>query len=754
MRLYLFGVIARRWAFWGVLMLLSLWLLAACGDYTATPAISLKVGSSTTTTAATTTTGVTSSSTLPQPTDPTKVTYIDPTQPLANTAAEVGITTVAYDATTTYVTPTPTVYHTPLPPLPTPANTPSPVSSTLKLNFSLSAQAGHSEAVQVLTYSPDGKLLASGSWDNSVKLWDAATGKNLATLTGLELGVTAISFNPTGTILAATDGEEVRIWNTTRYKEILSIESPTPITQDAITAVAISPDGSFLATMYEKGKIVLWNTTTGKQLSSFQPDNQQGGYESGTVSFSADGQTLIRAGRKEIEFQNIVTGNLERRIIETGEITFDSHGKFFTLWTGATDSAEAVKILDTATEKEIVTLNGKFLATPKIASTADGSMLATSSQSAIVDVWNVATGQKIFEITPSKPKSAQGAIVFSPDNQILAVGDGDGGIELWNVKTQQKITTLAANNSVSSSLAISPNGKYIAVGSEGGDIKLLDAATGSQIALLKGHTARVDSLAFSPDSKFLVSGSGDYPYIAVSSLPDTSVRLWEIPSGRLIAQAQTPDTVKDIAFSADGKTIIGDIGEVPSFIDRVETWSSSDLKLIQTFSIKPTAIDKLSGEVKLSSDGKFLAIASEGQDDQQFSISVFDTGTGKEVSQKIEPEDTYILAFSPDNKILATASETGFITLRDVATGAYILSLEKHPTSVVALAFSSDGTILATADWDNTIDLWDIKARKLISETKLPEVEGQMFIALTNANGYLVGAYPDAKINIWKIGKN
>ena len=299
-----------------------------------------------------------------------------------------------------------------------------------------SSSLKHPGYVKALAFSPDGKILAVGGWQNfgagpddpdlvgTVKLWNSATRGEIRTLKHGGREVNCLAFAPDGTTLVSgSQGSlrdktgTVKLWNSATGEEVAILDSGA----FSVLAVVFSPNGKIVAAADSEGIVTLWDVNTHKRIARFQ------GNESivGDLAFAPDGKTLAAAGGKR--------------------------GK-----------ASVVKLWDVSTAKEIRSLAGSFEEqVTAVAYAADGSLFASTRGKLAMDVlvWNTTTW---------KSRAADGgtlcttSLVFSPDGSLLAVGDNGGFVALVDVASGKRRVLLASGLSDVRSVAFSPDGKSVA----------------------------------------------------------------------------------------------------------------------------------------------------------------------------------------------------------------------------------------------------------------------------------------------------
>jgi WD40 repeat protein/serine/threonine protein kinase len=579
---------------------------------------------------------------------------------------------------------------------------------------------GHTGEVVSVAFSPDGTQLASASWDQTVKVWDAATGQETRTLKGHTGAVYSVSFSPDGTRLASASGDgTVKVWNASTGQETLTLNGHTGF----VNSVSFSPDETRLASAGDDKTVKVWDAATGQGTLTLKGHTG----EIHSVAFSPDGTRLASAsGDGTVKVWDAVTGHetltLKGHTVNVVSVSFSPDGT--RLASASVD--QTVKVWDAVSGQETLTLKEQTSNVSSVSFSPDGMRLASASGDGTVKMWDAATGQETLTLKGHTDEVH--GVSFSPDGTRLASASGDGTLKVWDATTGQETLTLKGYTGAVYSVSFSPDGTRLASASGDQAVKVWDAATGQETLSFNGHTDEVYSVSFSPDGTRLASASWDgtvkvwntatgQETLTLNGHTGAVYSVTFSPDGTRLASASYDGTVKvwDAATGQETRTLEGHTGFVVSvaFIpDGTRLASASWDGTVKVWDAA-TGREKLTlkghtGEVysvSFSPDGTRLASASRDQ-----TVKVWDAATGQEtLTLKGHADAVHGVSFSPDGTRLASASGDRTLKVWDAATGQETLTLEGHTINVLSVAFSPDGQRLASASVDQTVKVWDAR---------------------------------------------
>ena len=411
-----------------------------------------------------------------------------------------------------------------------------------------------------LQFSPDGQTLASLNNDE-VKLWDVATAQEIVSITGHPNKLEAMVFSPDGKLLA-TGGHDasVRLWDLSTGPEYCRLDGtprPSPISFDrishVISHVLTAPSG--------KRTIHVWDLASRKKRSIVIPGLI---YSPGVLIYSPDGKTLAITSRDKAALWDRVASQLRMTGVTVSD--FPGIGPVLAFspdsqWIVCHGRDQSLKLLEVASGRQSTTFDGHKLEVRAASFSPDGALLASGSddssptcrQAGELLLWDVRNGEQLASL-----RGHMGGIhcvSFHPDGRLLVSGSDDETIKLWDVASRQPIRTLRGHTASVDCLSFSPDGKTLASGSGDGEVLLWDVTTGQLRATLPRQPGRVTAVVYSPEGSTLVSSYNG------------RILVWDLSSGPVIATLKGhANTVASAAFTSDGTKLVTTDGDGQSLV--------------------------------------------------------------------------------------------------------------------------------------------------------------------------------------------
>lgn len=586
----------------------------------------------------------------------------------------------------------------------------------------LAVQTGHALTLTSVALSADGRLLASASEDQTIKLWDTNAGTELRTLKGHTSAVNAVALSADGRLLAsASKDNTAKLWDVAAGTELRTFKGH----KDNVHGVALSPDGRVLATGSFDRTINFWDVGSGKELRTLTVAGAVF-----VVVFSTDGKLLVSGGGGgAVNVWDAMTGKLMRSLAAHKEavqaLALSRDGKL--LATGSAD--ETVKLWDVSSGRLLraFTLHTNDPMAGMILSVAfspDAQTLAAGTLVGAVKLWRVADGQAL-RVWPAH-LFATGTLIFSPDGGTLTTGGGDQTIKQWDVASGAQLKTLTGRSDPVAYLAVSGNGRTMASSPHDQNVKLWRVGGSTDLRTIT-HKGVVISLALDDAGRLLATGSGG------------TIKLWDVATGK---ELRTLDAhtkpVHALALSGDGRLLASG-----SYEPAVKLWDTTTGRELHALA----GHGGLVNSVALSRDGRVLVSSGD-----ESALKVWDTATGQELRTLASPTGDIInLALSPDGRTLLAGSLDGDAQLWDVTNGQLRATLagQRGP-----LAFSADSRTFLTGRRDeqhNTVlTLWDTTTgRALRSFVSRLRVTAPAFFCADDK--LLVTGSGDTRIVVWDV---
>ena len=539
---------------------------------------------------------------------------------------------------------------------------------------------GHTDVVAAASFSPDGRLLATGSHDGMVAVWAIATAKEIMRFSGHGNQVYAVQFSPDGRYLATAGmAGGICLRDARTWQEIRSFPQ-----DDWVYGLTFSPHSDQLLSAGKSPMVRLWDVATGGEVRSFrQPMDSVR-----CVAISPDGRSALATGAYG---PDTPTGPLLRVWdLQSGKTLFEFNPG-----------------IRTALQNAVFTADSK-------------SVLAEDPASAHHPcVWDISTGRKTHEMT----LLFIATVAISPDGRRAVAASSEGPLHLLDTDTWRLMAGFGGRKQSRGVLAFSPDGRYLVAGGEKAARlyrlpQLPDAPKQSPAEVRRFlHDSYVYCAKFSPEGKRVLSGGFDL-----------TLRLWDIATGQELRKFQGDKAwheVKAIAWSPDGRfVLVGAGGSHRS--GRLSLWDVAQWKEVHWLE----GLDDVVTCVAMSADGRrALAGTVSG------SVRCWDIGDGREVSRFDPPvREARSVTFAPDGRsaafaggatiasgIPAAGADGRAVRLWEVATGREVARLEGHTALAHTVQFTLGGRHVVSAANDRTIRIWEASTGRLVRTIQSPD---------------------------------
>ena len=565
------------------------------------------------------------------------------------------------------------------------------------------------EPLYSVAFAPDGRTLASGSFNNII-LWSIARGTEEREIPYHADGVASIAFDPRGGIIAAggTDGTILLLNTATHHQRVLPAGRG-----GLVRSLAFSPDGSLLAVAGADG-VSIWDVAAGRVVA---PDLTGAASSFSAVAFSPDGGTLAAAGsgqdgpiRLWDTRTHVRVGTL-RGYRPVNSIAFVPGTDILVA------AGESATVLWNATShRRIETLGGHVGAIDSVATSPDGELLASAGADRTILLWRrpiatpfgvaiirqpvqfdsvslsregeIAAGatdgvivlsrkDRTHQASLDPPDSAVGGVrdvVFDPTGRVVAGSYDDGSIRLWDVATHQVVATAVTHAGATFSIAFNRAGTELASGSAAGEVRLWDARDLRSVGKPMRGGRGVFAVTFSPDGREIAAGGND-----------RLIRLWDARTQRPLQPSVIPqdEAVFGLAFSPRGDLLASGDAD-----DAIHIWRRGASEYTETGTL--TGPSNLIRSVAWSPDGATLASGSTDT-----TVRLWDVVDGTELGAPFSEDTGSVesVAFAPDGKALASASIDGTVRLWPG------LTLPRTPAALRAKVCGLLGGGLSRTEW-------------------------------------------------------
>lgn len=536
--------------------------------------------------------------------------------------------------------------------------------------------AGHGARPSAAAYSPDGRMIVTGAYDGSVKVWNAETREELFSLPGHDKKLTTLAFHPDGRHIVSGSGEarlppdpsatgQLIVYDVDERRVLWNLEGHPGV----VTCAQFSPDGRWMASggfgtdMSDSGKVRLWDAATGESV--YVVDGSEIAVTS--LAFSPDSRRLVVGGGLGVGEQN-------------------------------------VPVLDVATGETILSLPDQRKIVLSVAFSPDGERIATLGgdqpmfEIRHVKLWDARSGIELLQLDVN---AGLNRIFWEPNSDdILAIGRSlaKSAVVRWSAAQQEvlpKLIIRSGTASAASRVVFTPDGRQLVSGGQFQKVRLWDADSGDEVKTLSEHPGPINGVDISGDGNRIASTSHD------------ALKVWDLKQNREVLsvdQVGNKFNFRAIACSPDGLRFVGG-----STGGGARVWA-----VTPTFRGEISTLTGHEGtirDVAFAPDGKRVATAGSDK-----TVRIWNAETGEEMVT-FTGHTRYVtcVAFSPDGERVVSGGYDTIVRIWNADKGNRVTELEGHKISILSVAFSPDGKRIVSGAADKTIKVWDAETGKILA---------------------------------------
>lgn len=525
-----------------------------------------------------------------------------------------------------------------------------------------------------VSYSVDGKTLASGSKDAIVRFWEVKSGSETLNKHDHSSSVECVRFSPNGKWIATSDSSSIILWELPGKTIYNVLKEHTPF-----LGFNFSPNSKLIAYLSFSSFLTLWDVTRGLTQKTIKSNYS---LRSKPV-FSPDSKLIsVGSGDNVVKIWNTSNLNIEKSLQYQDRsqkyVAFSPDNKMFAVG----NNEHKLQVWDISTGILGKTLTANTQPLMSVVFSLDGNRLLSASSQEMI-LWDVFSSQKINEV--SAYNDAVNSVAFSPDGKFLVSGHDDGNVAIWDIFSRKKLSSFKGDRFIVDQVLFSPDCKRIAIKSLF-IVSICDVETGFEISRLIDDEGMINDVLFTPDGNrlFTINHLG-------------KVKLWAISNGvKEVTLINSLGRELSLSVFSPNANKVTSVAEYSTIIQRdlLEKTETINLTTDNNEAIQSLAI---------SIDNDSIAFGGE-----YGTIWILNTNFGlKRLSG--HTSRVVCLAFSPDNKLIVSGCGKGIIRVWSVESGELVQEIVGHTSYVSSLTFSQDGHTLASGSADGTIQLWDIR---------------------------------------------
>ena len=578
----------------------------------------------------------------------------------------------------------------------------------------------HKDAVRTVSFNPDGSLIASGSDDGTVNLWDAVTGELINSVNGHLDRTSEITFGADGSLFISSGADGMlKIWDVIDIRVVDTIRA----SQWDITTSSISPDMQVIASgVWENNTITLWDAETHESIRVFDAHDSP----ITVLLFAPDNRTIISADSQGVVLiWDYTTGEIQHKITHHSELIYDMAIDQTGQRLAIASADGTVSLWDVAVGEFVRTYNENRGEIQSVAFSHDSTRLAIGNEDGTISLVDVITGAVILRLYGHT--AAVTALTFSPDDTGVLSGSLDHRIILWDITQDESLdTSIEMPNDVTSTV-FSQDGETLYAASSDGTVIVWGigpAITGVQY---REHNSPIAEISLNSDGTKFVTGGWDEQLL-----------IWDAQSHEILQQVATQrQGVTTVKFGPNNKwlafgTATGDVITIPTdATDEISVYNNHVGDIT---------------DLAFSPDGHWLYTSALDN-----TIKKWDLERGELAGSFRGHEHNPIsLDVSPDGNFLVVGYEDGLIRLHEATDGSVVQDYIGHTSRVNQVSFAESGKLIVSGSADGTIKLWDI-----IADNPVRTLTGHdgpvLAVAISPDEQLIASGSNDRSLRLWRF---
>jgi WD40 repeat protein len=535
---------------------------------------------------------------------------------------------------------------------------------------------GHTEFVSCVAVTADGRQAISGSWDDTLKVWDLGSGKLVRTLEGHTSTVNGVAVTAAGQVVSASGDKTLKVWDLGSGRLVRTLEGHT----GRVNGVAVTAAGQVVSASGDR-TLKIWDLGSGELVRTLEGHTQR----VNGVLVTSDGQVVSASWDGTLKVWDLGSGELVRTLEGHTEtvsgVAVTAAGQVVSAsWDGT------LKVWDLGSGELVRTLEGHTDTVSGVAVTAAGQIVSASWDGTL-KVWDLGSGELVRTLE-GHTDTVSGVAVTAAGQLVSA--SWDGTLKVWDLGSGELVRTLEGHTDTVSGVAVTAAGQVVSASLDT-TLKIWDLGRGEPVRTLEGHTEGVTGVA--------VTAAGQ----VVSASWDENLKVWDLGSGELVHTLEGhTGWVSGVAVTAAGQVVSASNDKT------LKVWDLGSGEFVRTLE---GHTDAVSG-VAVTAAGQVVSASRDK------TLKIWDLGSG-EVVRTLEGHSRAVtgVAVTAAGQVVS-ASNDKTLKVWDLGSGELVHTLEGHTHAVFGVAVTADGRWALSVSADSTLRVWDVTTCRTVALLK------------------------------------